>query len=214
MSNEALEQAQLKKFEAEAGAYLAEQRYNDLQSERLLRVKEEEDADVSNQRILDFVTEVTDSSVYHAIKRLSEWRHRSPEPITIRFNTPGGDIIAGVALYDYVQTLKGESIVVKAEGLGMVASMGAVLLQCGTTRAMSKGCWLMIHELSTYNEGKLSEVKDTTKWLERAQLKLDHILTERSTLTLAQLRRRTSKGKDWWLDAGEALKYGFIDSIT
>jgi ATP-dependent protease ClpP protease subunit len=79
---------------------------------------------------------------------------------------------------------------------------------------MSPGAWLMIHELSTFNEGKLSEVKDYTKWLERAQIKMEKILAERSTLSLASIKRRTAKGKDWWLDADEAVKYGFADGVA
>lgn len=209
-----VEEAQIRKFDAETRAYSAEAEYNKLQTERLIRVREEEDADVDHQRILDFVVDVSDGSVYHAIKKLSEWRQKSKEPITVRFNTGGGDIIAGTALYDYIVALRGEGLVVNTVGIGMVASMGSILLQAGTKRSMTPGAWLMIHELQTFNEGKLSEVKDYTKWLERVQLKGDQILAERSILSVAQIRRRTAKGKDWWLDAGEAVKFGFADEIA
>jgi len=208
-----LEQANIDKLAAEQAAYLAEAEYNRLQAERLLRVREEEDADVTRQRIFDFVFDVTDASVFIAIKRLSEWRAKSPDPITIRLNTGGGDIIAGMALYDYVLGLRNEGISVTTVGIGMVASMGGVLLQAGSTRAMTQGAWLMIHELATFNEGKLSAVKDYTKWLERVQRQCTEILSERSTLSPLQIQRRTAKGKDWWLTADEALKYGFIDVI-
>jgi len=207
-------ESQIAKFKAEAAAYTAEAEYNLLQSERLMRVRDEEDASTDHNRILDFVVDVTDQSVYRSLQKLSEWRAKSLAPITIRFNTGGGDLISGMALYDYIIMLRNEDVVVNTIALGMVASMGGILFQAGTNRYMSPGAWLMIHELSTFNEGKLSEVKDYTKWLERAQVKMEKILASRSTLSLASIKRRTAKGKDWWLDAEEAVKYGFADSIA
>ena len=206
--------ARIKKYDAEAEAYIAERKYNDLQAERLIRVRKEEDSSPDSQRILDFASEVTDGSVYRAIGRLTEWRHRSHDPIIVRINSGGGDIISGLALYDHILELRGDGIEVTTIGTGMVASMAGILFQAGSRRLMTPGCWMMIHELSTFNEGKLSEVIDYTKWLERVQADMVKILAERSTLTVAQIKARTAKGKDYWINAEEAVKFGFADGIT
>lgn len=208
-----VESATINKLHAEQQAYEAEARYNNLQSERLVRVKVEEDASADSQRILDFVTEVNDVSVYRAISALSQWRIKAKTPVTIRFNSPGGDLVAGMALYDYIIMVRNEGIVVNTVALGMAASMGGVLLQAGTTRYIAPGAWLMIHEVTADVYGKLSEIADTTKWVERTQDKLAEILAERSIYSKTQIKTKWRK-KDWWINADDAVKQGFADEIA
>lgn len=208
-----VEQATIDKLKAEQHAYEAEAKYNSLQSERLIRVRTEENASADSQRILDFVTEVNDPSVYRAISALSQWRVKAKTPITIRFNTPGGDLVAGMALYDYIILVRNEGIVVNTVALGMAASMGGVLLQAGTTRYIAPGAWIMVHEVSADVYGKLSEIADTTKWVEKTQDKLAEILAERSIYTKAQIKVKWKK-RDWWIDAPTAVKVGFADEIA
>jgi ATP-dependent Clp endopeptidase proteolytic subunit ClpP len=203
----------VEKLHAERDAYAAEAYYNTLQAERLVRVRIEEDASIDHQRILDFVTEVNEASVYRAVHKISEWRVKSKEPITIRFNSPGGDLVSGMALYDYIIMVRNEGITINTVALGMAASMGGILLQAGTRRFIAPGAWLMIHEVTADVFGKLSEIADTTKWVERTQDKLAEILAERSTLTKTQIKNKWRK-KDWWLNADEALKLGFVDEIA
>jgi len=209
-----LSNAQIDKFKAEAEAFRSEARYNGLQSDRLLRAEADERSTLNNQRIYDFVSEVNEVSVHHCLSRLTEWRNKSKDPIMIRFNTGGGDLISGMALYDYIRGLVDEGIEVTTVAMGMAASMGAVLVQAGSRRYVTPGVWMMIHEVSSFSEGKLSEIEDETRWLTRAQDAILDILAERSTYTKAEIKRKWKVSNGYWMTAQEAVEYGFADAIA
>jgi len=209
-----LDEAKTRSALAEAKAYEAEARYHNLQADRLERSFEDEVVALDAQRIYDFTGEVSTNTVRHAINELTEWRARDPEsPITVRFFTPGGDVLAGLALYDYLRELQRDGIKVTTVAIGMAASMGAILLQAGSTRLVTPNSYIMVHEVSTIALGKLSELKDEQKFTQRIQDRLLEILAERSTLTTRQIRTKWTR-KDWWLDAKDAVDVGFADGIA
>ena len=159
-----------------------------------------------------FVGTVGRDSVRDAIQELGRWCRRKPETdLTILLNSPGGSVIDGLALYDFLEELKvGRSVhgVVR----GMAASMGAVLLQAGTTRTIGKNAHVLIHEISTGAIGKLSELEDEVEFARKLNDRLSEILAERSTLDAKKIRGKM-KSKDWWLQSAQAIDLGFADTI-
>ena len=164
-------------------------------------------------RIYTFDGAVRSASVQHAIAELGLWVRRDPsKPIKVIFNSPGGGVFDGMALYDYIQQIRQETRV-DTVALGMAASMGGVLLQAGETRTMSKHSYLLIHEVSGGSIGKTSEMEDELRFSKKLQDRLLEILAERSTLTKQQIARRWRK-TDWWLSAEESRELGFCDLVT
>ncbi len=207
-------QARILTLGAEARAYTAEAKFHEIQAERLLRARAHEDAELESQRIYDFTAEVGFGTVRACINTLTEWRHRGDSPITVRFLTPGGNPIAGLALFDYIRLLQGGGLKVDTVAIGMAASMGAVLLQAGSKRYVTPSTWVMIHEISGEVEGKYSEIIDITKWQKKIQDQLLNILAERSKLSKRQIMNKWSGQKDWWMTAQEAVDLGFVDAIA
>lgn len=153
------------------------------------------------------------SSIDTWIAALEHWEYRDPaEPITITIDSPGGDVLGGFGIFDTILRLRRKGHHVTTRGRGMVASMAAVLLQAGDDRVMDQNAQLMIHEVSFRTGGKLSEMEDDVNFTRRIQDRLLNILADRSTLTTTQIKRRWKK-MDWWMDAEEALKLGFVDRI-
>lgn len=170
-------------------------------------------ADANRARVYSFHESVGVKSVAQCMSTLGLWARRDPgAPIEVVFNSPGGSVLDGLALYDYIRVLRSAGHEVTTVGLGMAASMGGILLQAGSTRVMGRGAWLMIHEVSSVTYGKASEMEDKLKFVQRLQAQLVEILAERSTLTAAQIRHRWRK-TDWWLSAKDALSFGFIDAV-
>ncbi len=170
-------------------------------------------ADASEHRILTFYGEVGTVSVAKALTELGIWARRDPgQPIKLIFNSPGGSVIDGLALFDYIRELQAAGHQVETVGLGMAASMGGVLLQAGGHRVMGPNAYMLIHEVSSLAWGNASELEDEVAFVKRLQDRILDILAERSTLSKTQIARRW-KRKDWWLDAPEALRLGFIDEI-
>lgn len=199
--------AQTRKAEAEA-----DEAWINTQTAR--RVYHNRQAALYESKIYHFFGTVTGSSVAHCIDTITQWDRLDPEAdMKIVFNSPGGSVIDGLALYDVIVGLraKGHKIVVEAQG--MAASMGGVLLQAGDERTIGANAHVLIHEVSTGAIGKFSEIEDEVAFAKKLQERLVGILAERSTLTAAQIKKRWLR-KDWWLSADEAVKFGFADRIA
>lgn len=163
--------------------------------------------------IYQFYTPVMSATVTKAMYELDSISRRRPEqPITIVFNSPGGVVTDGFTLYDFLRELSGRGHHITTKCMGAAASMGAILMQAGDERVMSPNAFMMVHEISGQNEGSLAEMKDTLAIVEKFQDKALDILTSRSNMSRRTLSNKWKK-TDWYMDADEALKHGFIDRI-
>lgn len=165
------------------------------------------------QRIYPFWGGVTSSTSKSCIDTLSHWSRQFPgQEVTLVFNSPGGSVIDGLALFDFLQELQAGGTPLTTVTLGMAASMGGILLQAGGKRVMGRHAWLLIHEISSMTGGKASDIEDEIAFIKRLQGQSLDILASRSTLTAKQIAARW-KRKDWWLSADEAVALGFADEV-
>ena len=179
----------------------------------LRRREADADAEPAAAHVYTFYSEVTAESVEACMRELGRWSRRSPgTPITVIFNSPGGSVLDGFALYDYLRLLRGAGHHVTTLALGRAASMGAVLLQAGDHRAIGANAFMLVHEVSAGSTGKVSELEDSVEFTRRLQARMLAILAERSSLTPRQIQTRWAR-KEWWLDAGEVLAAGLADEI-
>lgn len=168
-------------------------------------------------RVYTFNGGVNGQSAGQIISQLSEW-HRidekdgTPRPIEIIINSPGGSVIDGMAVFDFIKYLRREGHHVTTTTLGMAASMGGILLQAGDKRIMGKEAYVLIHEIAFGAGGKLQEVEDEVAFGKKIQARILKILAERSSLSVKQIQTRWSR-RDWWLDSDDALALGFVDEI-
>lgn len=166
----------------------------------------------SEARVYNFVDQVSTNSVKSAIGTLTEWVRRNKTPITIVFNSPGGNVFAGLALYDAIKVIEQEGIEVTTVARGMAASMAGILLQAGNKRVIGENAYILIHEVSDLAVGTTTEIEDELKLTKRLQKRLVNILAERATIPASKIEKEW-KRKDWWLDAAEAVELGFADAI-
>lgn len=170
-------------------------------------------ADPSEAHVYTFYSAVDAESVQQCMAELGQWSRRDPgSPITVIFNSPGGSVLDGLALFDYLRRLRSTGHFVTTMALGRAASMGAVLLQAGDHRVVGENAFLLIHEVSNHTTGKVSEMEDGVEFTRRLQKRLLAILAGRSTLTEPQIARRWTRN-EWWLDAAEAVSLGLADEV-
>jgi len=199
--------ARLRAIEAETrGLELKNAIYQEEVYDRLLTFQ--------NNGVYQFYTPVVSQTVTKALYELDAMARRRPEePLTIVFNSPGGVVTDGFTLYDFLRELsteRGHHITTKC--MGAAASMGAILMQAGDHRVMTPNAFMMVHEISGQNEGTLAEMKDTLAIVNQFQGKALDILCARSNMSRRALQTKWTK-TDWYMDAEEALKRGFIDAI-
>lgn len=198
--------ARLRAIEAETrGLELKNQIYQEEVNDRLFTFEQ--------NGVYQFYTPVVSQTVTKALYDLDAMSRRRPgEPITIVFNSPGGVVTDGFTLYDFLRELSERGHRITTKCMGAAASMGAILMQAGDWRVMTPNAFMMVHEISGQNEGTLAEMKDTLAIVNQFQSKALDILTARSTMSRRALQTKWTK-TDWYMDADEALKRGFIDSI-
>lgn len=191
----------------------AQTRKLNLESDKMLMDLNDLKASADEARKFPFFGDVEASSVARCIQTLDMWSRRNPgADMQITFSTYGGNVIAGLALYDFIGELRGRGHRVTTKALSIAASMGAVLLQAGDERIATKNTLIMLHEGSIQMGGTKGEIEDTTKMWSKLQGKFKGIFVERSGMT-PQKYSSLTKRKDAWLDAEEALKLNLIDRI-
>lgn len=206
-------EAEIAALEAERNAQIASARKEGYEADLLEHRVLNERASSDEANIYYFHGAVNSISSSDCIESVGFWTRKRPgSDITIVFNSPGGGVFEGLALYDFLRDLRSRGHKLTTKSVGMAASMGGVLLQAGDERIMGPNAYMLIHEVSSGSMGKVSEMEDALEFTNRLQEKLLDILSERSSLTKAQIKRKWKK-KDWWLDAQEALELGFIDRI-
>lgn len=177
------------------------------------RVKEEDRlARAGAARSMNFFAPVVPEVTDEYIAVLDHWRRRNSEPIEINLNSPGGGVVDGFGFYDAIQRCRRSGIHVVTRATGMAASMAAVILQGGSERIIDRNALLMIHEVSASVRGKTSEMLDTMVGVNLYQDRALDILADRSTMTRSAIARKWKK-TDWYLDADDALKLGFVDRV-
>jgi ATP-dependent Clp protease protease subunit len=130
--------------------------------------------------------------------------------IVMYLNSPGGDVNAGLSLINVMDYVEPD---VNTVVVGMAASMGAVILSCGTKgkRYGLLDSRVMIHQPSGGMQGKSDDMTVQYEQMLLVKKRLYEILAEKSGQTYDEI---LSKSKlDYWMSSEEAKKEGFIDEV-
>lgn len=211
--------ATIAKTEAEARKLGIEADVAEINREREQLKHAEERASDKVHRVFAFNGEVNASSTKACIDQLTTWMRLDEDKdaktaIEIVFNSPGGSVVSGMALWDFIQVVRERGHRVTTSTIGYAASMAGILLQAGDKRVMGRESWLLIHEASFGAGGKIGDVEDTVAWVKRVCDRIVDIFVARSGGKITKARFKNNwRRKDWWIDSSEALKLGFIDEV-
>lgn len=135
------------------------------------------------------------------------------KPIYVHINSPGGDINAGLVLYDIIQDYSDRIYLVCA---GRACSMAAILLASGKKghRFMLPNSEAMLHEPLIANQfsGNCSSIKATSMRLVSIKEKINKILANHTRKSLQEIDEATSF--DNYLNASESVELGLVDKIV
>ena len=205
--------AETKKLEAETRKAEAEALVAELEARAEYRKREREKAGDEENYLYRFAGEVSKNSVNNCMKKLTQWSRLNPEcDIEIIFSSPGGSIIDGFELFDFIQDLRSRGHHITTGTLGMAASMAGILLQAGDTRWVGGQAWVMIHRAAFGAFGKTYEVEDEVEFVKRIEERILEIFTSRSKLTKQKIKKNWDR-KDWWISADEAVELNLVDEV-
>lgn len=166
---------------------------------------------LSDERIIYLDGEIDDSTAKDVIDKLLRYDMLNHKDITIYINSPGGKVTAGLAIYDTMNYIKSD---VSTICIGVCASMASILLINGAKgkRYIFPNAEVMVHEVSSWTMGKVSELQDKVNHSKGLNYKLWKIIEDKTNKSVKDLKREATR-KDFYLNAKMALKYGFVDSI-
>jgi ATP-dependent Clp protease protease subunit len=130
--------------------------------------------------------------------------------IDVYIQSPGGSVIAGLAIYDTMQLVKPD---IRVTVVGMAASMGAVLASGGTKgkRASLPNARIMIHQGSAGTQGTPSDIEIQWKEIARFKQVLTQILADNCGQPFDKVAHDVDR--DFWMSPEEAVEYGIIDEV-
>ena len=206
-------EAEARKTEAEADKVEMESKVAKLDLEKMEKALRRDKSIDEENFLYRYSSGVDSGSVQRCMKKLTEWSRLAPDcNIEIVFSSPGGSIIDGFELFDFIQELRGQGHKVTTGSLGMAASMAGILLQAGDVRWIGHQSWMMIHRAAFGAIGKTYEVEDEVKLVKRIEERILNIFASRSNLSKLKLKRNWDR-KDWWIDADECLDLGLVDEV-
>jgi ATP-dependent Clp protease protease subunit len=132
--------------------------------------------------------------------------------ITMYINSPGGEVMAGLAIANTMNYIKPD---VRTVAMGMAASMGCYLLSQGAPgkRCALEDAQIMAHEVSAGTQGKRHDMKRSFDHTEKLNEKLMRKMAARSNGKISQEELAQMCFEDIWMEPEDALAYGFIDEI-
>lgn len=131
--------------------------------------------------------------------------------INFYLNSPGGDVISTLAIYDTMQIL---TCPVHTFCVGQAASGAAVLLAGGKKgkRSALKNSRVMIHQPHGGVRGQVSDIEIQANEILRNRARLNEILAEHTGQSIEQIEKDSAR--DFFLSAESAVEYGLVDEIT
>lgn len=164
-----------------------------------------------SERIIFLIGEINDEMASTIVAEILYLQAvDSKEQIRIYINSPGGDVNAGLAIYD---AMKASNCPISTIGIGMCASMAAILLSSGQkgSRYAYENCEIMIHQPLGGTNGQVSDLEIMTKRFSTVKDTLNQILSINSNQPIKKVAKDCDR--NFFLNAKEALEYHLIDGI-
>lgn len=163
-----------------------------------------------NDRIIFISGEITDDTANIVVSELLYLDSLNNKDISIYINSPGGSVVAGLAIFDTMNYIKSDVATIV---VGMAASMASFLLAAGTPgkRYALPNSEVMIHEVLGGTEGQATVVKIQADRILKMRDKMNTLLAKLTKKSVARINKDTER--DNYMSASEALEYGIVDKI-
>ncbi len=163
------------------------------------------------ERIIFLGTAIDDQVANVIVAQLLYLNHEDPEKeIYMYINSPGGQIYAGLAIYDTMQMISNP---ISTVAVGVTASFGTVLLAAGTKgrRYALPNATIHMHQPLGGAQGQATDIEIQAKQILRLKSLLLGILAKHTGQPLEVIERDSDR--DYYLEAKQAVEYGLVDQV-
>jgi ATP-dependent Clp protease protease subunit len=164
-----------------------------------------------NDRVVFLGSEIDDQVANLVVAQLLHLEAVDPEKdISLYINCPGGQVYAGLAIYDTMQFIKPD---VQTVCCGIAMSMGAIILAGGAAdkRAILPNGRVLIHQPTGGFQGQSSDIEIHAREALALRDRLEEILSEHT----GQERERVhaDMDRDRFMTPSEAVSYRIVDRV-
>lgn len=132
--------------------------------------------------------------------------------ISLYINSPGGEVTAGMAIYDTMQFIKCD---VQTIVMGQACSMGSLLAQAGTKgkRMILPNARHMIHQPSGGARGQATDMLIQVEEILAMKKNLTQIYVDHNSAGKTFDQLSTDMERDNYMSADQAVAYGLADKV-
>jgi ATP-dependent Clp protease protease subunit len=163
------------------------------------------------ERIVFIGSPVDDQIANLVVAQLIHLESDDPDKdIAIYINSPGGQVYAGLAIYDTMQFIKPD---VQTICVGIAMSMGSLLLAGGAPgkRFALPNSRILIHQPSGGFQGQATDIEIHAREALALRHRVDEIYAKHTGKTVEQVHEDMER--DRFFKSDEAVEYGLIDQI-
>lgn len=163
------------------------------------------------ERIVMLGTPINDQIANLTVAQLLYLAREDPsKPIRMYINSPGGQVYAGMAIYDTIQQVE---CPVSTVAVGFTASFGTVLLTAGTKgmRYALPHATIHMHQPLGGAQGQASDIAIQAQEILRLRTTLNTILSKHTGQPVDKIEEDTDR--DVYMSAEEARDYGLVDEV-
>jgi ATP-dependent Clp protease, protease subunit len=162
-------------------------------------------------RIIMLGTPINDQIANLTVAQLLYLAREDPsKPIRMYINSPGGQVYAGMAIYDTMQQVE---CPVSTVAVGFTASFGTVLLTAGTPglRYALPNATIHMHQPLGGVQGQASDIAIQAQEILRLRTTLNEILSKHTGQPVSRIEVDTDR--DIYMSAEQAREYGLVDEV-
>jgi ATP-dependent Clp protease protease subunit len=142
-------------------------------------------------------------------KRMKNAIPADAKRVHMRVNSPGGDMFAGIAIYNL---LKNHSAHVTVEVDGLAASAASIAVMGGDHIRMNRGAFLMVHEPWIVAVGGADDLREMASTMDKFTKEMVALYADRSGLPEKELAKMMAA--ETWLSGDEAVEKGLADEAA
>lgn len=162
-------------------------------------------------RIVFLGTGINDQVANLVVAQLLYLSREDPESsIQMYINSPGGQVYAGMAIYDTMRMIPNK---ISTVAVGVAASFGTVLLAAGSKgqRYALPHATIHMHQPLGGAQGQASDIEIQAKEILRLKERINTILSEATGQTVETIIRDTER--DFYMSSEQAVEYGLVDKV-
>ena len=163
------------------------------------------------ERVIFIGTPIDDQIANLVVAQLIHLESDDPDKdIAIYINSPGGQVYAGLAIYDTMQFIKPD---IQTTCVGIAMSMGSLLLAGGTPgkRFALPNSRILIHQPSGGFQGQATDIEIHAREALELRSRVDKLYALHTGKTDEQVH--TDMERDRFFTAEQAAEYGLIDQV-